>query len=129
MNNLRYQLHQSEQQLEVTLRQLNAMEIDYSRLASKNDDDSEDVSQLRKQIYEVHANLEELKEAGDQQSQEIAELTEDNNRLAHKCHTFKNTIKELNNKVKSWEKSYRDQSDLLLSYSREISRLSRGHSY
>ncbi|KAL7427255.1 hypothetical protein ACHAXM_000776 [Skeletonema potamos] len=129
IHNLQKQLYQSEQQLEGTLRQLNTMEIDYSRLATKNDDDSEDVSQLRHQIYEMHANLEELKEAGGQQSQEIAELTEDNNRLAHKCHTFKNAIKELNNKVKSWEKSYRDQSDLLLTYSREISRLNGGRSY
>lgn len=127
INSLRYELHQSEQQLEGTLRQLNAMEIDYSRLATKNDDDSEDVSQLRQQMYEMHANLEELEEARNEQSQEIAELTEDNNRLAHKCHTFKHATNELNNKVKAWEKSYRDQSDLLLSYSREISRLNGGH--
>jgi len=122
INSLQYELHQSEQQL-------NAMEIDYSRLATKNDDDSEDANQLRQQMYELHANLEELEDTRGQQSQEIAELTEDNNRLAHKCHTFKTTVKELNNKVKSWEKSYRDQSDLLLSYSREISRLNSGRGY
>ena len=74
----------------------------------------------------MQANIEELEETRGQQSQEIAELTEDNDRLAYKCQTFKTTIKELNSKVKSWENSYRDQSDLLLSYSREIARLNGG---
>lgn len=119
INSLRYELQKSEQQL-------NAMEIDYSRLATKNDDDSEDVYRLRQQMQEMHANLKELEDTRGQQSQEIAELMEDNNRLAHKCNTFKSTVKELNNKVKSWENSYRNQSDLLLSYSREISRLNGG---
>jgi len=122
INSLRYELHRSEQQL-------NAMEIDYSRLATKNDDDSEDVHQLRQQMYELRTNLEELEDTRGQQSKEIAELKEDNNRLAHKCRTFKSTVKELNNKVKSWENSYRNQSDLLLSYSREISRLNGGRDY
>ena len=122
INSLRYELHQSEQQL-------NAMEIDFSRLSTKNDDDSEDVYQLRQQMYELQTNLDELEDTRGQQSKEIAELKEDNNRLAHKCRTFKSTVKELNNKVKSWETSYRNQSDLLLTYSREISRLNGGSDY
>lgn len=71
--------------------------------------------------YDMQASIEKLEETRRDQNQEIAELTEDNSRLAHKCQTLKSTIKELNSKVKSWEKSYRDQSDTLLSYSREIS--------
>lgn len=75
----------------------------------------------------MQGSIDELEDTRGHQMREIADLTEDNNRLAHKCQTFKSTIKELSNKVKSWEKSYRDQSDLLLSYSREISRLNGRH--
>ena len=121
INSLQYELHQSDQHLQGTLRQLNAMEIDYSRLATKNDDDSEDVSLLRQQLRDLHASLEDLEDTCAQQS-------EDNDRLTKKCNTFKSTVRELNRKVKSWETSYRDQSDLLLSYSREISRLNGSHS-
>lgn len=50
ITNLRYELHCSEEQLEDTLTQLNAMEIDFARLTTKNDDDSEDVGALQQQM-------------------------------------------------------------------------------
>ena len=50
ITNLRYELHCSEEQLEDTLTQLNAMEIDFARLTTKNDDDSEDAGALQQQM-------------------------------------------------------------------------------
>ena len=58
-----------------------------------------------------------------QQHDDIAELSAQNASLTKKCNIFKEKMKQLNEKVKTWEESYSEQSKDLVNYGMEISRL------
>ena len=64
--------------------------------------------------------IEELKV---QQRDEIAQLSAHNVSLQKKCDKFKDLIRSLNEKNRAWEDSHKTQSNDLMSYGMEISRL------
>ena len=58
-----------------------------------------------------------------QQRDGIAQLSAHNVSLQKKCDKFKDLIRSLNEKNRAWEDSHKTQSDDLMSYGMEISRL------
>lgn len=71
----------------------------------------------------LQANIAESDEFRQQQNQEIVELKAQNATLQKKCDLFKEKVKSLNEKNKSWEESYKAQSNDLVLHGMEISRL------
>jgi predicted nucleotidyltransferase len=58
-----------------------------------------------------------------QQRDEISQLSAHNVSLQKKCDKFKDLIRSLNEKNRAWEDSHKAQSNDLMSYGMEISRL------
>lgn len=71
----------------------------------------------------VEQKLQAEGESNSKQHHDINDLLAQNASLTKKSNLFKEKLKQLNEKLRDWETSYRLQSKDLVDYGREISRL------
>ena len=115
------------QELEKAQNEINSLEMDGQRLASKTSDEIEELREERNRLESEKIQLEEemhfiradLEEADEQREH----LSAQNASLQKKCNIFKDKVKLLNEKNQAWEESYNAQNEDLVQHVREISRL------
>jgi len=127
-------LDEAQNEIEQMTDRLNSLEMDCKRMATKHQDEAENLleeknrvegekNQLEEQMHLLQANIEDVEEIRVQQRHEIAGLSAQNASMQKKCNIFKDKVKSLNGKNKAWEDSYKAQSNDLVLHGMEISRL------
>eukprot|EP00804_Cyclotella_cryptica_P023560 CCRYP_011914-RC/>CCRYP_011914-RC protein AED:0.04 eAED:0.04 QI:148/1/1/1/1/1/3/369/1668 len=121
-------LHQDDQSTSNSLIKDLKSEIDslYSYKISAQDSVSaltEEMRVAKEKLEKAEKKLKDELQTKTKQHNDISELLVKNASLTKKCDIFKEKMKQLNNKVRDWEASYKLQNQDLVDYGREISRL------
>ncbi|KAL3806534.1 hypothetical protein ACHAXA_001753, partial [Cyclostephanos tholiformis] len=128
------ELEKARKEIDSMTERVNSLEMDRTRLATRHQDEVDELLEQRNRIHDEKVQLEEqilrlesnasnIEELKRQQRDEIAQLSGHNISLQKKCDKFKALLKSLNEQNRAWEDSHKTQNNDLMSYGMEIKRL------